>query len=140
MKALQPKKVTTMPCERYRAKVGKFLGTFASQSATMTPVHIGVNQSNLVVCEYELTSALASGETATLTLPTVSKDIVPVAMAAWSLADPALPLMQPHTANSLVMTSFDRDTGILICTAGSAGVADDTVISVLFIAATEGTA
>lgn len=119
----------------------------ANQTANYVAAASSVNNMLPVVVQYELDSALASSETLTLTLPAhltnslaaAFLNYVPVGFCIWSNADPQLPLWQPHTANSLVLTSHDRDTATTIFTAGSAGVADSSVISVMYLPQTLGT-
>lgn len=117
----------------------KFLGTFATQTADFTPGSLGYNQSGPVLVEYQLTSALTVGQKLNLTLPTgIDGSMKPIAVMIWSAADPSLPLLQPHTANALLIESHDVDTGTTVFVAGAAGVADNAVLSCLYVPATVG--
>lgn len=131
-------------------KLLKFLGTFASQGpTTMRPSYVGIQP---VFSEYELTSALAAGQTLTLQVPD-GLDVgvgapaagqprvgwIPFAFRILSNADPQLPQQDPDVATTLVLTSYDRDTGRAVFTAGAAGVADSSVIVVMWVASTLGT-
>ena len=123
-----------------REKIGKFLGTFANVDATWSNVAKGVNDMAPIIVEYELQAALSSGDTLTVSPPTgMDKDYVPIAYKCWTNATPALLVSQPETANSLKLTSHNRTTGETIFTAGSAGVADNSVLSVMYVPATAGT-
>ncbi len=130
------------PIQKLGAKAigkNKFLATFANQVATYKPGGKQHNELCPFLVEHELSSALANGETLTLSLPApYDKDYVPVAMVCWSAAAPSLPVSLPFTATALNMTSHNRTTGVTVFTAGAAGVADNSVLSVLYVPATLG--
>lgn len=102
----------------------------ASQTPTGTYVHRGVNDSNDVVVVVTLTSALASGETLDITLPTpVDSDLVPVWFRAYSTATPAVELSGPAEAN-LSITNHNQTTGVTRLTGAAAGIADAALVLV----------
>ena len=100
------------------------MAAHASTGAVVSP---GLNESKIVIVEVELTAALASGETCTVTLPEgVDDTLVPYAISAWSNADPRVNQV------GIALTSHDKDTGVTIATGSGAGVADSSTVRIFY--------
>ncbi len=105
----------------------------ASQTGNLKAVPLSPNMADMFYVEFEVTSALANTETATLTLPDgVNKNCIPLTLSIWSAADPRLPQHQPHKATGAVLTSYDKDTGVVVITSGAGTVVDNSTIGILF--------
>jgi hypothetical protein len=105
-------------------------------ATTQTALYVpqGVNESNIALISFLLTTALAAGDTLDLTLPAgVDKDLLPQTLRVYSVATPAVDL-NVASAN-LSVTNHNRTTGVTRLTAASAGIAAGSSVTILYTVA-----
>lgn len=92
----------------------------------------GLNGENIVVIGHDVAEAVTSGNSLAITLPDgVSKDLVPIAVVAYSDATPAVEGISAG-ANAKI-TSHNRTTGVTTLTAASSGIAKDARLVLLYV-------